>query len=293
MKEITAAMVKDLRERTGAAMMACKKALEEAKGDMEAAIDILRKGGEAKAAKRAGKIAAEGVVVIAVSADKKKAFMAEVNSETDFVARDASFNEFANMLAARGIEAGADTVEKVLALSAKGGETIEQARQTLVTKIGENIQLRRVALVSAEGLVGHYCHGNRIGVLVAIDKNNPEMAKDLAMHIAAFNPQAISGEDVPHAVIDREREIYLSQAKESGKPQEIVEKMVLGRLNKFLKEISLTGQPFLKDSEKMVGDLLKAQQIKVKSFVRFEVGEGIEKETKDFAEEVMSQVHGK
>jgi elongation factor Ts len=149
-----------------------------------------------------------------------------------------------------------------------------------------------VALLSADGIVGHYCHGGRIGVLVAIDKNNAEIAKDLAMHISAFSPQAVSGDDVPKAVVEREREIYLSQAKDSGKPQDIVEKMVLGRVNKFLKEISLVGQPFLKDQEKMVGDLLKSHQVKVNSFIRFEVGEGIEKETKNFAEEVMSQVQG-
>lgn len=294
MSAITAAMVKELRERTGAAMMACKKALEEAKGNMDTAIDILRKGGEAKAAKRAGKIAAEGSIVIAISADKKKAFMAEINSETDFVARDASFTEFASTVAARGLEAGVSEVEQVLALPLKSGsdETIEQVRQTLVTKIGENIQLRRVALLTSDGIVGHYCHGGRIGVLIAIDKNNPEIAKDLAMHISAFSPQAVSGDDVPSTVVEREREIYLSQAKDSGKPQEIIEKMVVGRLNKYLKEISLLGQPFLKDQEKTVSELLKPHQINVKNFIRFEVGEGIEKETKNFAEEVMLQVQG-
>lgn len=294
MMVITAAMVKELRERTGAAMMACKKALEAAQGNMDMAIDILRKAGETKAAKRAGKIAAEGIIVIAVSEDKKKALIAEVNSETDFVARDVNFTEFANRIATRGLAAGASNVEAVLALPVKigGQETIEQARQTLVLKIGENVQLRRVVLMTADGMVGHYCHGGRIGVLVAIDKNNPEIAKDLAMHIAAFNPQAVSGDDVPKAVVEREREIYFSQAKESGKPAEILEKMVVGRLNKFLKEISLLGQPFLKNQETTVGEFLQSHQIKVKNFIRFEVGEGIEKETKNFADEVMAQVQG-
>jgi elongation factor Ts len=257
---------------------------------MDTAIDLLRKAGEAKAATRAGKIAAEGAIFIAVSDDKKKALMAEINSETDFVALSTDFNEFAQAVVAQALAADTDDVATVLALPFKAGQTIEQARQNLVTKIGENIQLRRMAMVTATGMVGHYSHGKRIGVLAALDKNEPEIAKDIAMHIAAFNPQAVSGEDVAPDLIAREREIYLSQAKDSGKPQEIIEKMVIGRLNKFLKEISLLGQPFLKNQEVMVSDVLKTKQIKVSRFVRFEVGEGIEKETKNFADEVMAQV---
>lgn len=291
MTAITAELVKKLRERTGAAMMACKKALEEAKGNEELAVDILRKSGEIKAAKRAGKIAAEGTIAVATSADKKTAFMAEINCETDFVARDASFLAFAEMVAKKGLEARATTVDAVLALST-GTSTIEQARLELVSTIGENVQIRRVTLLSSEGMVGHYTHSNRIGVLVAIDKDHAEVGKDIAMHVAAFNPQSLSSDDVPKEIVDREREIYLSQAKESGKPMEILEKMVAGRLNKFLKESSLLGQPFLKNGEITVEDCLKSHQVKVKQFVRFEVGEGIEKETKNFADEVMSQVQG-
>ncbi|WP_423062714.1 translation elongation factor Ts [Candidiatus Paracoxiella cheracis] len=291
---ITAALVKELRERTGAAMMACKKALVETDGNLEAAIDVLRKAGEAKAEKRAGKTAAEGKIVIAITADNKKAFMVEVNSETDFVARDTHFAEFAQHVAEQGLAENIRNVDSLakVTITQGGNETIEQARMSLINKLGENIQIRRVALIESSGIVGHYCHGDRIGVVVALDKDNLDLAKDLAMHIAALKPQAVKPDDVPAEVIEKEREIFIEQAKESGKPQDIIEKMVLGRINKFLKEITLVGQPFVKDPNQLIADLLKSQGATVSTFARFEVGEGIEKESKNFADEVMAQVQG-
>lgn len=295
MTTITAAMVKELRDRTNSAMMACKKALQEADGDLEKAIDILRKAGEAKAAKRADKTAAEGVIVIAISPDQKKAFMAEVNSETDFVARDASFIPFAENVAKRGLEENIKDVASLLALPIDPNASlpIEDARKELVNKIGENIQIRRIAFLSSEdGIVGHYRHGSRIGVLVTLNANRSALAKDIAMHIAAFRPQAISADQVSVKFLEKEKKFLLAQAKESGKSADIIEKIVAGRLKKLLKEVSLEGQSFVKDSKISVGDLLKSEKVKVFEFVRFEVGEGIEKETRDFASEVMEQVQG-
>lgn len=290
--KITAEMVRELRDRTNAPMMACKKALEEAEGHMDNAVDILRKAGEARAAKRAGKIAAEGTVIIAVSDDKKKAFMVEINSETDFVARGQDFLDFANKLAALGLEAATADIEKLLSLQMDATQTVEASRQALVSKLGENIQVRRAAFMTSDGMVGHYRHGHRIGVLVAIDKHNPDIAKDVAMHIAAFNPQAISGDQVSPELINREKEIIMAQSSESGKPREIVEKMVQGRLTKYLKEISLLDQAFFKDPNVIIADLLKPHQVTVKQFVRFELAEGIEKEVRNFADEVKSQLQG-
>ena len=296
MKTIPATMVKNLRERTGTAMMTCKKALQEASGDMEAAIDILRKMGEVRAAKRAGKTAAQGVIVIAVSKNKKKAFMAEINSETDFVARDNHFITFANNIAKQGLIAkGASDIATVSVLSIEPGTTltIEDARKELVNKLGENIRVRRVASLSTDsGLVGHYCHGSRIGVLVKLDVDKPMLAKDLAMHIAASNPKAVSAEQVPIEFLEKEKEIFLAQAKETEKPSNIIEKIVEGRLKKLLKEVSLEGQSFVKDPETLVGHLLKLEKAKVLAFVRFEVGEGIEKESQNFFYEVMTEVQG-
>lgn len=288
---VTAAMVKELREKTGAAMMACKKALEESKGDFEVAIDLLRKAGEAKAAKRADKTAAEGRVVLATNADQSRAFVVEVNSETDFVARDENFVAFAQQLAEMGLNAGVNSVASLMALTHQG-ETCETTRQALVSKLGENIQVRRVAFV-AEGHIGHYCHGDRIGVLVALDVNNPSLAKDIAMHIAASNPAAVYPEEISKELIEKEKEIFIAQASESGKPMDIIQKMVEGRVSKFLKEISLTCQPFVKNPDQTVAELLTANKAKILRFVRFEVGEGIVKEEANFAEEVMAQVQGK
>lgn len=291
---ISAALVKELRERTGAAMMACKKALQETNGDLEAAISVLLKAGDAKAAKRAGKTAAEGKIAIATSADHKKALMVEVNSETDFVARGSEFVTFAKNIAERGLVAGVQDVDSLLKITLvqNGEETIDQARKSLINKLGENIQIRRVALLESSGVVGHYCHGDRIGVIVALDHDKPDLAKDLAMHIAALKPQAVQPDDVPAASVQKEREIFMARAQESGKPQEIIEKMVNGRINKFLKEVTLVGQSFVKDPNQSVADLLKSQGAMVSAFVRFEVGEGIEKESQNFADEVMAQVQG-
>jgi len=291
---VTASMVKELRERTGAGMMDCKKALQEAQGDMEAAITAMRKSGQAKAAKRAGKIAAEGVIVIRMSSDSKKAFIMELNCETDFVARDTNFKEFATALALRGLDTEAADSQTLMESPVSDGkeQTLEQLRQELVVKIGENIQLRRVASITSSGIVGSYKHGDRIGVIIGLDRNDPELAKDIAMHIAAANPQAVDADSVPTDVIEKEREIFSAQAKETGKPDNIIEKMVTGRIAKFLKEICLVDQAFVKDPDQTVRDLLKAKNTNVTGFVRFEVGEGIEKKTQDFAEEVEVQVRG-
>ncbi|WP_304985397.1 translation elongation factor Ts [Coxiella-like endosymbiont] len=294
MTTITVAMVKELREITGAGMMACKKALQTANGNMEAAIKELRKVGEATAAKLASKKTTEGIVVIAVNNDGKKGCMAEINCQTDFVARDEGFLVFAQNVVDRGLAEGTTHVAATLALPHQSGlsTTLEQSRRELITKIGENIQVRRVVLLSSDGVVGHYSHGSRIGVLVALEAKKLTLAKDIAMHIAAFNPRAVRPDDVPIELVEKEKEILIVQAKESGKPQNIIDKMVDGRLNKFLKEISLEGQAFLKDPEILVGDLLKLEKATVSAFVRFEVGEGIEKDSQSFADEVMAQVEG-
>jgi len=291
---ITAAQVKELRERTGAGMMECKKVLTATNGDIEAAIDELRKSGQAKAAKKAGRVAAEGVIVMQASADGKSGFMAEINSETDFVARDENFLAFANMVATRGMEEGVETIDALSVLPAEKGQsnTIEQMRESLVQKIGENIQVRRVGKLATSGCVGLYLHGARIGVMVAIDQDDEELARDVAMHIAATNPQAINEDDLPASIVEREREIFISQARESGKPDDIIEKMIVGRMNKFVKEVCLLGQPFIKNPDQTVAQLLKEKNAQVLAFERFEVGEGIEKETVDFAEEVRAQVEG-
>ncbi|MCB1828510.1 MAG: elongation factor Ts, partial [Coxiellaceae bacterium] len=252
------------------------------------------KSGQAKAAKRAARTAAEGVVLIASSSDNKKAYMVEINCETDFVARDENFRGFSENLVQRGLQTEAEGIDALLASPEKEGasKTLEEARAELVAKIGENVQLRRFAMEASSGTVGSYQHGDRIGVIVALDKDEPELAKDVAMHVAATNPQAISAEGVSSELIEKEKEIFVSQAKDSGKPDEIIEKMVLGRISKFLKEICLVDQAFIKDPDQTVGALLKASGANVVSFVRFEVGEGIEKETVDFAEEVQAQLKG-
>lgn len=284
---VTAAMVKELRERSGAGMMECKKALVETSGDIEAAIEHLRKTGAAKAAKKAGRIAAEGAIVIAV--DGGSAVMVEVNSETDFVANDENFSAFTKSVAAAALE---NSIGDVAALSAAevDGVTIEEMRTSLIAKVGENIGLRRVVHMDVnEGLTESYLHGRRIGVLINITGGNAELARDLAMHIAASNPICVSESDVPEGLLLKEREIHLAQAMQSGKPADIVEKMVEGRLKKFIAEISLTGQPFVKDPEKTVAQLLGGAGAVVQSFVRFEVGEGIEKKEVNFADEVRAQ----
>ena len=282
MADISASLVKDLRERTGLGMMECKKALVESNGDIELAIENLRKSSGMKAAKKAGRTAAEGVVATKVSADGKFAALIEVNCETDFVARDENFNGFVQAVL------GKVFTDKQADVTALMDSSLEQTRQALVQKIGENINVRRIALVSApEGVIGNYVHSNfRIGVLVALKGANAEVAKDVSMHIAASKPEVVKGEDMPADVLAKEKEIYVAQAAESGKPAEVIEKMVQGRIRKFLEENSLVDQPFVKDPEIKVGALVKKAGGEVQSFVRFEVGEGIEVEKVDFAAEV-------
>ncbi len=288
---ITASMVKELRERTGAGMMECKKALVETGGDIDAAIEFLRKSGQAKADKKAGRTAAEGRVVIRTSADGKKAAMVEVNCETDFVASDDNFTRFAEAVAQLALENRPADLDALLAASLDGG-TVEDVRKGLVAKIGENITVRRFELLDISGVPGQYLHGNRIGVLVDLEGGSAGLAKDIAMHIAASKPVCVSADQVDPELIEKEKAIFKAQAEESGKPAEIIEKMISGRVNKYLKEITLLGQPFVKNPDETIEKLLDREKAKVVRFVRLEVGEGIEKKSENFAEEVMAQVKG-
>ena len=288
---ISAAMVKELRERTGAGMMECKKALVAADGDVDLAMENLRKSGAAKAAKKAGRVAAEGVVVTADTGDGKVT-IAEINSETDFVAKDEHFLAFAGDVAATALEqAPADVAALAECAASGGGGTVEQRRLELVQKVGENITVRRFERIeaAADATLGVYLHGGRIGVVVEIVGADADLARDIAMHVAAANPSAVSEADLAPEVLEKEREIQIAQAEQSGKPREIIEKMVTGRLKKFVGEITLLGQPFVKDPDQTVGKLLDGAGAKVTRFVRFEVGEGIEKEADNFADEVMAQ----
>lgn len=289
---ITAEAVKQLRERTGAGMMECKKALVETKGDLDAAAELMRKQGLAKADKKASRVAAEGVVVIERSADGRTAAMVEVNCETDFVAREQDFRSFAGQVAARALAERLADLAALLEMKLDSGETIEERRRALVAKIGENISVRRFAVLSSSDRLGAYVHGTRIGALVALEGGDDTLAHDLAMHVAASNPKYLSAADVPEEVIAKEREILAEQARGEGKPPEIVAKMVEGRLRKTLNEITLLGQPFVKDPDVSVEKLLKNAGATVRAFERFEVGAGIEKRQEDFAAEVMAQVKG-
>ena len=289
---ISASMVKELRERTGAGMMECKKALVETGGDMDRAIELLRKSGQAKADKRSGRIAADGRIVVAT--DGNKAVIAEINSETDFVAKDENFVAFVDSVAATALASNAEDVEALLAESRADGKVIEAARTELVNKVGENISVRRFARIDAAEQLGSYTHGARIGAVVSLSGGDAELARNIAMHVAATNPVCIDEAGVPAETLESERRIITEQAAEqgqkSGKPPEIIEKMVGGRMAKFLKEITLLGQPFVRDPDVSVGELLKAADAQVKEFIRYEVGEGIEKKQENFAEEVMSQI---
>jgi len=280
------ALVKELRERTGLGMMECKNALKAADGDVEKAIEEMRKSSGMKAAKKAGRTAADGVVSARVSQDGSYGVLLEINSETDFAARDAGFLAFVK----RVVDAAYESKQVDVATLMAGD--LEAARESLVQKIGENITVRRVELVNAEaGVVGSYIHGNnRIAVLVALNGGDQDLAKDVSMHVAAVNPQVVSAADMPEEVIAKEKEIYTAQAQESGKPAEIIEKMIGGRLKKFLAENSLVEQAFVKDPDVTVGKLVSAAGAGVVSFVRFEVGEGIEVQTMDFADEVAAQL---
>ena len=291
---ITASLVKELRERTGSGMMECKKALVETDGDIEAAIEMMRKSGKAKAAKKAGRTAADGIIVINFSDDRKQAAMVEVNCETDFVAKDDNFTSFADAVAERGLTSDAATVDDLLNQPLHDGEetTVNTAREALIAKIGENMNVRRFDRLSTDsGMLVSYRHGVRIGVVVEMEGGDESLAKDIAMHIAASNPLCVSRADVPAETLEKEREIFKARALETGKPENIVDKIVDGQVNKYLAEITLLGQPFIKDPDVKVEKLLSAANAVVAGFKRFEVGEGIEKKQENFADEVMAQVN--
>ena len=289
---ITASQVKELRERSGAGMMECKKALVETGGDMDAAIEHLRKSGLAKADKKAGRVAAEGAIIEA--SDERGAVLVEVNCETDFVAKDENFRRFAQRIAELALSADSDDIAALAEAEYEaGGDSVDARRQQLVAQLGENIQIRRTRrLARGEGVIGAYIHGGRIGAMVTLEGGDAELARDIAMHVAAMNPQYLDADAVPADVLEQEKDILRAQAEESGKPPEIVEKMITGRLNKRLAEITLVGQPFVKDSDQTVGKLLQSRGARIVEFVRLEVGEGIEKEEGDFAAEVMEQARG-
>ena len=287
---ITASLVKELRERTGSGMMECKKALVETDGDIEAAAELMRKSGAAKADKKAGRVAADGAIKVTVSDDGKSAVILEINSETDFVAKDDNFEAFADNVLATVAQQKPASVEALSMMTMNGGQSVEEARQSLIAKVGENIQVRRFERVESENSIASYLHGARIGVLVD-SSADAGLARDIAMHIAAANPQFVDQDAVPAEFVEKEKSILIAQAESSGKPPEIIEKMIRGRLDKFLAEVTLLGQPFVKDPEQKVGKLLATAGASVTGFMRYEVGEGIEKKVEDFAAEVASQLN--
>ena len=290
---ITAALVKELRERTGAGMMDCKKALVETNADLEAAIDLMRASGAAKAAKKAGRVASEGLVNVTTSDDNRDAVILEVNSETDFVTKGSAFIDFVNELGALALKNKPASVEEFLTQTLDSGETVDQAREGIIAKIGENISVRRVQSInSGKGVLGAYKHGDRIAVLTVLTGSDADLAKDIAMHIAASKPECVSEDELSAELLEREKAIFIEQAKESGKPDDIIEKMIVGRMKKFVNEVTLYGQSFVKDPDMTVGALVKSKSSEVESFVRYEVGEGIEKKEDNFVEEVMAQAQG-
>jgi len=289
---ISASLVKELRERTGSGMMECKKALVEADGDIEAAADLLRKSGAAKADKKAGRTAAEGLIVFKATDDGKSGVMVEVNCETDFVAKDDNFINFSSAVAQAALDNKPADIDALLALPLEGGDTVADTIKNLIAKIGENMNVRRFVTRNTDGILVNYSHGGRIGVMVEMQGGDEALAKDIAMHIAASKPTCVNEDEVPAEIIEKEKEICAAQAAESGKPPEIIEKMVGGRIKKFLREVTLLGQPFVKDPDQTVEQLLKSAGATVVGFDRLEVGEGIEKKVENFAEEVMAQAQG-
>jgi elongation factor Ts len=285
---IGAAVVKELRERTGAGMMDCKRALVEAGGDLDQASELLRKSGQAKADKKATRVAAEGTVLVKGTTDGNKYVVVEVNSETDFVAKDENFSGFSAAVAEAALT-GEYTDVAALMTSESNGKTLETTRQELVAKVGENIAVRRFQVLQSSETIGSYSHMGRIGVLVELQGGDSGLARDLAMQVAATSPRYVSAAEVPEDELAKEREILAAQALQEGKPEDIVQKMVEGRLRKYLDEVTLTGQPFVKDPDTKVEKLLAAVDASVLSFVRYEVGEGIEKKEDDFVQEVMAQ----
>jgi elongation factor Ts len=285
MAEITAALVKELRERTGSGMMECKRALQETGGDIEAAVELMRKAGQAKADKKASRIAAEGLIVLRQAAGAVA--MAEVNCETDFVTKNDDFRAFAADVAEIVLHEGPADLDALLAAVMANGQSVEQNRRDCIAKIGENINVRRgVRLTTSTGVLGSYLHGTRIGVLVELDGGEAELAKDIAMHVAASRPLCVSADQVPAELIAKEKEIYAARAVAEGKPANMIDKIAEGRLRKYLEEVTLLGQPFVKDPEQSVDKLLKSRKARVVRFERFELGEGIEKKSSDFAAEV-------
>jgi elongation factor Ts len=283
--DVKPALVKELRERTGAGMMDCKRALVDAEGDIDQAAELLRKAGQAKADKKASRVAAEGQVLVVSDGGRGRHAIVEVNSETDFVAKDENFRAYTALVGRAALAEAPANLTALMQLDAEG-RSLEEARQSLVTKIGENISVRRFDVFDSRATVGSYVHMDRIGVLVELDGGNEDLARDLAMQVAATSPKYLSVDDVPEAELAKEREILSAQAAAEGKPPNIVEKMVEGRLRKHFDEVTLVGQPFVKDPDKRVGELLKASGASVKRFLRYEVGEGIEKKATDFGDEV-------
>jgi elongation factor Ts len=286
---ITASLVKELREQTGSGMMDCKKALVESDGDIEAAAELMRKSGAARADKKASRVAADGAIKVIVTEDRKSAVILEINSETDFVGKDDNFQAFADRVLQVALQQKPTSVGELADLSIGDGQTVEEARQALIARVGENIQIRRFEIVVSDQGVSSYSHGSRIGVLVD-SSASAEVARDIAMHIAAVNPQFVDEKAVPAEFIEKEKGILIAQVKDSGKPPEIIEKMIQGRLKKFLAEVTLTDQPFVKDPDQTVGNLLSTTGASISGFIRYEVGEGIEKKVEDFAAEVASQL---
>ncbi len=287
MATITAAMVKELRERTGSGMMECKKALTETGGDIEAAIELMRKNGQAKADKKADRAAAEGVLLI--RNDDKFGVIVEINCETDFVTKNQDFIDFSNKVADLAFEKKATNIDDMADITIDGA-SLEEVRKSLIVKIGENISVRRVAGIHANGTIGAYAHGIRIASLVDVEGGNAELPRDIAMHIAASNPVCVDASGVPAELLQKERDIFTAQAQESGRPADIQEKMIEGRIRKYLEEVTLVGQSFVKDPDMTVEKLLKSESATVNSFVRLELGEGVEIVESDFAAEVMEQL---
>ena len=287
---ITAAMVKELRDRTGSGMMECKRNLKEANGDMDLAIENMRKSGLAKADKKAGRVAAEGMISIKTSDDAKTVVMLEVNSETDFVVKSEDFTGFVNAVTEALLTNNVESNEQLLEMTLANGESVDTARRALIAKVGENISVRRfVKYANVDGGTACYLHGGKIAVIIELAKNDSELGKDIAMHVAAVNPTCVSEDQVSEELIQKEKDIFTAQALESGKKPEIVEKMITGRIKKFLSEVTLEGQAFIKDDKMTVAQLAKSKDNTIVRFTRFEVGEGIEKEELDFAEEVRAQ----
>ncbi len=290
---ITAALVKELRERTGSGMMDCKKALTETNGDLEAAIDLMRSSGAAKAAKKSSRVAAEGLVKVNISDDNKTATILEINSETDFVTKGDAFINFVDTLGALALKTKPANIEEFMMQTLDNGDSLEKSREDIVAKVGENVSIRRVQTITVDsGVIGAYKHGERIAVLAVLEGGDEVLAKDIAMHVAATRPECITEDELDASLLEREKAIFVERARESGKPDNIIEKMIGGRMKKFINEVTLYGQAFVKDPDTTVGALAKKNNATVVSFIRYEVGEGIEKKEENFAEEVAAQMKG-